>query len=255
METRLRELMQAVVGDPPHRVTATAVRRQVVRRRTREAAGILATVFVAVVGVTAAVRVFGAAPGPAVHQRPPASTVYLLYAHGFVRPGLTPGGLLPISTATNTPGRPIHVGFPGAAVLTPDGKTVYVATGYTVTPISTATNTPGKPIHVQGTPPFGVAINPDGKTVYVSGSFSGTLTPVSTVTNTAGKPIHVASSGAIAFTPDGKTAYVVNSQESPGTVTPISTAANRPGKPIHVGPLRPDAIAIAPDGKTVYVLG
>ena len=119
METRLRELMQAVVGDPPHRVTAAAVRHQVVRRRIREAAGVLAAVVLAVVGVTAAVRVVGAAPGPA-HRRSADSTAYVVYNSGIVKQG-SPGRLVPISTATNRVGKPIRLryGFPAGIVITP----------------------------------------------------------------------------------------------------------------------------------------
>ena len=55
--------MDAAMGAPPGQVTVAAVRRPLVRRRIREAAGILAAVVVAVTGVTAAVRVYGAPPG------------------------------------------------------------------------------------------------------------------------------------------------------------------------------------------------
>ena len=59
--------------------------------------------------------------------------------------------IVPISTATNTAGKPIRVGSPADALaITPDGKTLYAAsstaTRNTVTPISTATNRAGKPI-------------------------------------------------------------------------------------------------------------
>ncbi len=54
----------------------------------------------------------------------------------------------PITTATNTPGRPITVGAdPGAIAITPDGKTAYVLNSDSVTPITTAANTPGRPVH------------------------------------------------------------------------------------------------------------
>ena len=70
--------------------------------------------------------------------------------------------MTPITTATNTPGKPIRVGSGSYAIaVTPDGKTVYVtsfAEG-TVTPITTATNTPGKPIKV-GNEPFALVIAP-----------------------------------------------------------------------------------------------
>jgi YVTN family beta-propeller protein len=71
-------------------------------------------------------------------------------------------------------------------VITPDGRTVYVANGAsgTVTPIRTATNTALKPIKT-GQLPWAIAITPDGKIVYVANAGSGTVTPIRTATNTA----------------------------------------------------------------------
>ena len=92
----------------------------------------------------------------------------------------------PISTATDTPGRPITVGaFPFAIAITPDGKTAYVviAGSGTVTPIATATNTPGHPIPV-GREPLAIAITPDGRTAYVVSCGPNTVTPIATTTNT-----------------------------------------------------------------------
>ena len=45
-------------------------------------------------------------------------------------------------------------------MITPDGKTAYVTTGSGVTPINTATNTPGKPIHVGNSSTPAIAITP-----------------------------------------------------------------------------------------------
>ena len=61
----------------------------------------------------------------------------------------------------------------------------------TVTPISTATNTAGKPIKV-GQGPRAIAITPNGKTAYVVNYGSSSVTPISTATNTPGKPITIA---------------------------------------------------------------
>ena len=107
----------------------------------------------------------------------------------------------------------------------------------TVTPISTATNTAGKPITVGGRdvafPDF-IAITPNGKTAYVSVpgdvyAAPGLVVPIQTATNTAGQAIMVGKfPGAIAITPNGKTAYVANNSG----VTPIDTATNKAGKPI-----------------------
>ena len=89
----------------------------------------------------------------------------------------------------------------------------------TVIPISTATNTAGKPIHLPrgGYGPDWIAISPDGKTAYVANdSQPGTITPISTATNQAGKPIRVGGAfpSQIAFTPNGKTAYVLGRSTS-----------------------------------------
>ena len=275
METKLRELMQAVVGDPPHRVTAEAVRHQVVRRRIREAAGVLAVVVLAAVGVTAAVRVLGAGPGPAAHHGPAAPIVYVAYPGKYNSAEM----LVPINTVTNTPGKPIRVGTLAGAAFTPDGKTAYVEgpTG-AVIPIRTATNSPGKPIPVPmpGYRPFDITMNPDGKAAYltfswsIGSSLSGSILPISTATNTAGKPIRVASGtrpfvGGIVFSPDGKTAYaaagslafggpgtpLATTHLRPAAVIPINTATNTPGTPIRIkGGF--GQLAITPDGKTLY---
>lgn len=77
------------------------------------------------------------------------------------------GTVTPIRTATNTALSAIKIGnYPGSLAITPNGKTVYVASyggpgayAQTVTPISTATNKPGKAITV-GTGPTAIAISP-----------------------------------------------------------------------------------------------
>ena len=182
------------------------------------------------------------------------------------RPELPPderGTVMPIATATNTPGEPIDVGDePFAITVTPDGKTVYVANTWentgrparapgTVTPISTATNTPGELIEV-GSQPWAFAITPDGKTAYVINFNSHSVTPIATATNTPGPPVPVGRGPrAIAISPDGKTAYVASWQA--GTVTPITTATNTAGPPIEVGE-GARAIVITADGKTAYVV-
>jgi DNA-binding beta-propeller fold protein YncE len=68
------------------------------------------------------------------------------------------GAVVPISTATNTAGKPIRIGTDVTIAMTPDGKTLYAATVNKLVPISTATNTPGRPIHIpiRGDHPFAV---------------------------------------------------------------------------------------------------
>ena len=56
-----------------------------------------------------------------------------------------------VAKPVDSPGKPIKVGNgPRAIVITPDGKTAYVANqnSGTVTPIDTAANRPGEPIRV-----------------------------------------------------------------------------------------------------------
>ena len=59
------------------------------------------------------------------------------------------GAIIPISTASNTAGRPIPFAADSIAI-TPDGKTLYAAGRPGVVPISTATNTVGRPIRPAG---------------------------------------------------------------------------------------------------------
>jgi len=209
--------------------------------------------------------------GPAGH-RSAAATVYVSYPGKYS----SAGELTPISTATNTPGKPIRMGTLGGLAFTPDGKTAYIEgpTG-AVVPVSTATNAPGPPIHVPmpGYLPFSITMNPDGKTAYLTFSwsigskFSGSIVPVSTASNTAGPPIRVTSAKrpmvlGIVFSPDGKTAYVAAGSIGatpftpfmlkPATLTPINTATGTPGTPIRLSHGASD-IAITPDGKTIYL--
>ena len=71
-------------------------------------------------------------------------------------------GMTPVSTGTNTAGKPIKIGaIPTAIAITPDGKTAYIADEHpaTVTPVATATGTPGEPINI-GRIPKGIVIAP-----------------------------------------------------------------------------------------------
>jgi YVTN family beta-propeller protein len=250
-------LDRALAGEPPigpvERTSLAAGIRLRRRHRIRAAAAATAAVAVIAVVIPAGLGVLSHVPRPAAHHRPATLYIYSQTGSGGA------GTLTPISTATNTPGRPVHVGNSpfsngiGQVATTPDGKTAYVITGNSVTPVSTATGTAGKPIPIVSNgvfhPDF-IAITPDGTTVYVSTSATHTVTPINTATNTTGKPIHVGwYPGWIAITPDGKTAYVSTSQG----VTPINTATNTPRKPIRIHPgLGMPQIAITPNGKTAY---
>ena len=156
-----------LVGEPPigpvgQNSLAAGIRLRR-RRRIRAAAATGAAAAVIAVAIPAGLGAFGQLlRGTGPHQ-PPAPPVLYIYSYPYA--GSHGATVTPVSTATNTPGKPIHVGggrlgwaAVGQIVITPDGKTAYVTTGSGVTPISTATNTPGKPIHVVGTNPQGIAI-------------------------------------------------------------------------------------------------
>jgi DNA-binding beta-propeller fold protein YncE len=233
------------------------------RRRAVVCAAGAATAAVIAVAIPAGATTLGHRPGPAALHRAAAATVYAAYDHSPSCASCS--AVIPVSTATNTAGKPIKVGSALQIAITPDGKTAYVLSPATengpgtVTPINTATNTAGKPIPIpvgrSRLGPWFIAITPNGKTVYVADTSAHTVVPVSTATNTAGKPIPVTPDPvAIAITPDGKTAYVVSEPThdgQSGTVTPISTATNTAGRPIPVAGVSFE-IAITPDGKTAY---
>jgi DNA-binding beta-propeller fold protein YncE len=187
------------------------------------------------------------APWITLTMAPDGRTVYVPYARA--------GTIIPISTATNIPGRPIAVpGTWGPVMFTRDGRTAFVigrrkGVGETLTPISTATNTPGRAIIIE--PSAGqLIVAPDGKTVYAI-DFPGTsVTPISTRTGRAGKPILLhGGRGAsdMVITPDGRTLYAAGQ----GWVTPVSLATGTVGKSLTV-PGAPLNLVITPDGRTVY---
>ena len=88
----------------------------------------------------------------AIAITPDGKTAYII---AISRKGV--GKLIPVATATNTPGRPVKIaGTPLAIAITPDGRTAYVVSlnegksSGSVIPVATATNTPGRPISISG---------------------------------------------------------------------------------------------------------
>ena len=64
MDRHLRELLNAAVGEPPHQVSAEAVRRRVIRRRVVEFAAGAAAVAVIAVIIPVGIGALGRAPAP-----------------------------------------------------------------------------------------------------------------------------------------------------------------------------------------------
>jgi DNA-binding beta-propeller fold protein YncE len=288
-------------------VAANSLRAGIRRRRRRRAQGSAACVAAAAVVAVAVLAVTGAArnrvAGPAKVTRP--STVYVLTGVGAVRPiptatnrpgktipvgngqimTITPDGktiyvgddyvsqeqpkpaVVPVSTVTETAGKPILMGeVPSQILVTPNGKTAYVlglaAGPAEIIPIATATNTPGKAIKVGMTDggAYQMAITPDGKTLYViswtrEGVAPSYVIPIATATNTPGKPIKIqgANAGEIVMNPDGRTAYAIGQSRTGTVIVPITTATNTPGKPVRVGQAA-GALGITPDGQTLYLV-
>ena len=87
MEQQLRGLLEAAAGEPPHRVSAAAVRRRVIRRRVAEfAAGAVAVAALAVV-IPVGLGALGRGPGP---SHPGPSRVVTSPEYGYTE-ALPPG--------------------------------------------------------------------------------------------------------------------------------------------------------------------
>ena len=110
----------ALAGEPPigpveHNSLTAGIRLRR-RRRLRAAAATTAAVAVIAVVIPAGLGAFGHLLRPQGPHRPP-----ILYVYSYT--GSHGATVTPISTATNTPGTPIHI--PGGAIraiaTTPDG--------------------------------------------------------------------------------------------------------------------------------------
>jgi YVTN family beta-propeller protein len=154
-------------------------------------------------------------PIPIKHAAfPLASNLMVITPNGKTIYATSNTTLTPIDTATNTPLPAIRVaprhGLDTGAVITPDGRTIYVAGEFSgpsangfIVPVNTTTGTAGKAIIVRGQP-SAMAVTPNGKTLYVlCAGFPGPqdIVPISTATNTAGPPINTGlQPAAIAIT-------------------------------------------------------
>jgi dipeptidyl aminopeptidase/acylaminoacyl peptidase len=268
-ESRLmRELLERTTGsEPPIGAMPQNALRQGIGLRRRRRARFAAT------GAAAAAVVCAAALGLTGATGHRAATPAHLPANAYVLGGSqTVGTVTPISSSTHQPERPIVVrtGSPlvttdTAMAVTPDGKTIWVADGSTVTPISTATNAAGTPVRVVSQHGQNgiqqLLMSPDGKTVYGLDWSTLAVTPITTATDRAGQPIDLGPGtggpAEMAITPNGKTLYVLflyPPGSEPSYVIPISTATDQAGKPIRIAE-DVSAMVVAPDGKTLYLVG
>ena len=256
----------------------------VVSASAKRAAGPVSTIYVAdsgsheVTPIEAPASVagrpirLGALSPVALAVAPGAKTVYVV-ADGSDVNG-SPGTAIPISTATDTPGKPIAVGVASQAIsITPNGKKAFVlngidaattseATPATVTPIDLTTLRPLAPIKV-GTLPQSMTMSPNGKLLYLVDSSQSNpgepiaITPVDTATDTAGPEIKLSRASVpfpasgIVFTSNSRTAYAITASG----VVPITTATGTVGKVIGLRTANPVAIAVTHDGSSIAEVG
>lgn len=216
------------------------------------------------------VKLFASAAAPGLYNVPVSARA----ANGAVLENLTaklrvqrPGEVLPLGYIENrwdntvTPfdprtlavGTPIAVGNePRDAVLSPDGRRLYVAdrSAQTISVVDTVAQKTIANVPV-GHAPSGIAITPDGKTLWVANSDDNTIQAVDTATLRAAKPIAVGvHPRQVAIAPHGDAIYVTN--QGSNTVMRIDPRTNAIAATIATG-ANPAGIAIAPDGKTAYV--
>jgi 6-phosphogluconolactonase (cycloisomerase 2 family) len=167
---------------------------------------------------------------------------------------------------------------PSAMILTPDGKTLFVANEVSDDISAFTVNSDGSASTVSGTQPagntpLGLSMDSAGKFLFVAnqGTFadptSGTVSVYgvqgTSLSEVAGSPFPTALPGAttgtgstsVAVTPDGKYLYVANqfintvtgyAVDSSGALTPL------PVPSYNVG-LNPSSVFITPDGNFLYV--
>ena len=182
------------------------------------------------------------------------------------------GAVSVINAATNTVTSTISIGgLTYDGILTPDGKTLYVAdeADHTVSVIATATNTITDTVKI-GRHASRMAVSPDGKTLYVGQSYGGPhnglglIKIIDTATNAFTGTINLGRFDLLNlfFTPDGSSAYVSGANEYakrrfPQKLVQIDTASQTivdttAWKPVvdYVGYAY---MTISPDGKKLYV--
>jgi hypothetical protein len=189
--------------------------------------------------------------------------LYLARALRVGRHGqLIPGSIVPVTTATAKPQRPITIrtSLPspgGPMVVSPDGKVLYYSAGFpdAVVPVDLATRHAGDPVRV-GSASFQIAqlmFSRDGKRLYalsLNGVNSRLTEIVAATRRVVGTVAIRGFPDDMAITPGGGEVYVTSDRSR---VTAIRTGRLTVIKTITVAGAA--AVAVAPDGRTAYVTG
>jgi YVTN family beta-propeller protein len=200
----------------------------------------------------------------AVAMAPTGSTAYVVDgANNLVYPVTIPSGALGTGIAVGAQGDP------GAIIVTPDGKEVYVANypAHSVSAISTSSNTVSATMTIgAGTTgaPSALAVTPSSAHVFVADEANGQVDDIATASNTVVSTITVGSMidpnhpgggnpNTLAVTPEGSKLYAAS--YAAGSVADIATSNDTVTSTIALpgtGP-RPNALALTPNGCQLYV--
>ncbi len=126
MDRQLRDLLEAAVGEPPHRVSAVAVRRRVVRRRVVEYAAAAVAMAAIAVLIPVGIGALGRGPGPA-ESRPAPAPRFTSREYGYTEklpPGWRSGG--PARQRWNGKGSPAYLAPTVDLFLGPGGVQAWV---------------------------------------------------------------------------------------------------------------------------------
>jgi len=214
-------------------------------------------------GTVGNVNVIVTAPSGSSSPDPASFYVYQGSWQAYIS-SLADAAVVPLNLSTNTFGASIPVGGLSLAnaVITPDGRKVYVPvqSADMVVVIDVASNSVIASILVGS--PSGMAMAPDGSFVYVvdTGAGVNTITKIDVSTDMVVAIIPTGGIGDdatdIAITPDGLLAYVINSDTQDLTVIDLTTdTVTIPSIPVGALGVSILRLAITPDGKTAYVTG
>jgi DNA-binding beta-propeller fold protein YncE len=188
---------------------------------------------------------------PYLAMSPDGRTVYVTGTPTGPGWATTESIMTPISTRTDSAGKPIRLRrFSAAAPITisPDGRTAYLSDDGSVVPVSLRTGTVGKALQLPSSPPspYQVAVSPDTRMIYASNGEVGEIYRIDAADGAPLAPVRVGAAGQWAPSPalfgnGGKTLYVLSYNEQQtsqtiylGLLTPVDNATGKAGKSIRL---------------------